>query len=130
MMAAAAELPRAVIEPYLRVQAVLATDKLAGVPDAAKALESAAASLGSDAMPLAVNAKKLAMAQSLADARAAFGDLSTALLDYAAKTKADVPAGIRVAFCPMNSKSWLQEESEIKNPYYGSQMLTCGTFKK
>ena len=33
-------------------------------------------------------------------------------------------------FCPManNGKgaNWLSKESEIKNPYYGSQMLSCG----
>lgn len=33
-------------------------------------------------------------------------------------------------FCPManNGKgaNWLSKESEVKNPYYGSQMLTCG----
>lgn len=130
MTAAAAELPTTLVEPYLRVQAALAADKLDGVADAGKAIEGAAVSLGTDAMPLASSAQKLSTAQSLADARAAFGDLSTSLLEYAAKTKADIPAGLRVAFCPMNSKSWLQKESAIKNPYYGSQMLTCGTFKK
>ena len=33
--------------------------------------------------------------------------------------------------CPMynNGKgaNWLSKESAIKNPYYGSQMLTCGS---
>lgn len=33
-------------------------------------------------------------------------------------------------FCPMANKgkgaNWLSKESGIKNPYYGSQMLTCG----
>ncbi len=130
LTAAAADLPATLVDPYLRVQAALATDTLAGVPEAAKAIESAASPFGIDALPLGSSAKKLSTASSLTDARAAFGDLSTALLEYAAKTKADVPAGIRVAFCPMNSKPWLQKESEIKNPYYGSQMLTCGTFKK
>lgn len=37
-------------------------------------------------------------------------------------------------FCPMadNGKgaSWLSETKEIKNPFYGSKMSTCGTIKK
>lgn len=36
-------------------------------------------------------------------------------------------------FCPMydNNKGamWLSETKEIKNPYYGSKMLTCGSVK-
>lgn len=37
-------------------------------------------------------------------------------------------------FCPManNNKGafWLSEIEEIKNPYYGAKMLSCGTVKK
>ncbi|SFD49392.1 Protein of unknown function [Chitinophaga sp. CF118] len=29
-------------------------------------------------------------------------------------------------YCPMKKAYWLSSESAIKNPYYGSQMLTCG----
>ena len=38
------------------------------------------------------------------------------------------------AHCPMynNGKgaNWLSSEKEIKNPYYGSQMLTCGSVEE
>jgi DNA-binding phage protein len=30
------------------------------------------------------------------------------------------------AYCPMKKANWLSSEKEIKNPYYGSTMLTCG----
>ena len=37
-------------------------------------------------------------------------------------------------FCPMANDGkgaiWISEIKEIKNPYYGSQMLTCGSVKK
>lgn len=37
-------------------------------------------------------------------------------------------------YCPMydegKSGYWLSETKEIKNPYFGSQMLTCGSVKK
>ncbi len=29
-------------------------------------------------------------------------------------------------YCPMKNATWLSETSDIKNPYYGKQMLTCG----
>jgi hypothetical protein len=29
-------------------------------------------------------------------------------------------------YCPMKKAYWLSTESEIRNPYYGSQMLSCG----
>lgn len=35
-------------------------------------------------------------------------------------------------FCPMyeGGSIWLSETKEIKNPYYGAQMLTCGKIKE
>jgi len=29
-------------------------------------------------------------------------------------------------YCPMKKATWLSETANIKNPYYGSKMLTCG----
>lgn len=29
-------------------------------------------------------------------------------------------------YCPMQEANWLSNSKEIKNPYYGSAMLTCG----
>jgi hypothetical protein len=29
-------------------------------------------------------------------------------------------------YCPMKDSNWLSKEETIKNPYYGSQMLSCG----
>jgi hypothetical protein len=26
-------------------------------------------------------------------------------------------------------KPWLQKDGELRNPYYGSRMLTCGSFR-
>lgn len=46
------------------------------------------------------------------------------------------PAGQKLYqdFCPMYNDGkgaiWLSETKEIKNPYYGSKMLTCGSVKK
>jgi len=37
---------------------------------------------------------------------------------------------IYVDFCPMKKVYWLSSEEAIKNPYYGSAMLTCGQVKQ
>lgn len=33
---------------------------------------------------------------------------------------------VHVIYCPMKKASWLSDSKTIKNPYYGSSMLTCG----
>jgi hypothetical protein len=35
-------------------------------------------------------------------------------------------APVYQAYCPMKKSYWLSAEKEIKNPYYGNAMLTCG----
>ena len=41
---------------------------------------------------------------------------------------------IYLEFCPManNDKGafWISADKEIKNPYYGKQMMTCGEVKR
>ena len=32
-------------------------------------------------------------------------------------------------YCPMKKAYWLSESNQIKNPYFGSKMLTCGEVK-
>ncbi|EJL67463.1 DUF3347 domain-containing protein [Chryseobacterium populi] len=34
-----------------------------------------------------------------------------------------------VQYCPMADGSWLSNEKQIVNPYYGSKMLSCGSVK-
>jgi hypothetical protein len=125
----AAELPKALVDPYLQVQAALAADTFDGVAAQAAAIGTAAAALGKDAEKLVEGARKLAAAKDIAAARTAFGEVSDALVAYADKTKSQLGPGVRVAYCPMVDKSWLQKDKEIRNPYYGSSMLTCGSFR-
>jgi len=33
-------------------------------------------------------------------------------------------------YCPMKKVYWVSNEKEIKNPYYGKKMLTCGSVKE
>ena len=57
-----------------------------------------------------------------------FTTLSKNLYELQKVSKSATP--VYYQFCPMANKgkgaNWLSLESGIKNPYYGSQMLTCG----
>jgi hypothetical protein len=61
-----------------------------------------------------------------------FAKLSLAMFEVMKAIKADYP--IYYDHCPMyndgKGADWLSKESGIKNPYYGSQMLTCGSTKE
>lgn len=126
----AADLPAALVDAYLSAQTALANDSVKELPASAKAIETGAAGLGAAAQPVVDGAKKLGSAKDLAAARTAFGELSDALVSYAEKSGSALPAGLHIAYCPMADKPWMQKGTDIKNPYYGSQMLTCGSIKK
>lgn len=128
-MAVAADLPSALVDPYLQVQVALSSDQFEGVIAQAQAIEKAATALGKDAEAIVAGAKKLAAAKDIAAARTAFGDVSSALQAYAEKTKSGFGAGVRLAYCPMANKPWLTRDKTIRNPYYGAAMLTCGSLK-
>lgn len=126
----AAELPVALVQPYLKAHELLSTDEFKGVAEAAKGVEAAAASLGKDAEAMVVSAKQMGAAKTIAEARTAFGALSVALEGYAEKTKSTLPKDLHIAYCPMEDKPWMQKGKEIKNPYYGASMIDCGSIKK
>ena len=88
-----------------------------------------AQSLGKPAEKILAGAAALQKAGKIADAREAFGRMSEALVAYLEAQKQNPGGGIRVAYCPMVRKPWLQKDGAIQNPYYGAQMLTCGSFR-
>lgn len=123
---AASDFVNDVVGNYLTIQAALVDDDLTPISAAAKALQQHAATLGADGVPLAEAAARTAAARTLEAARAAFGDLSAAIIGYADKSKQPV-AGKIVAYCPMAKKSWVQADGAIANPYYGKAMASCGS---
>ena len=75
------------------------------------------------------DASTLADAKDLATQRKAFSNLSNNISALAEKFKlSDKP--VYQQYCPMAKGYWLSNEKEIRNPYYGSGMLTCGSVKK
>jgi hypothetical protein len=120
---------QAVIDPYLKIGAALASDSIDGVTASAGEIATAASALGAAAFRIDTAAAQLTGAADLQDARAKFGVLSEAIDAYMTNQHLTSPEGVRVAFCPMVLKPWLQKDGDLRNPYYGSQMLTCGSFR-
>jgi hypothetical protein len=57
--------------------------------------------------------------------REQFANLSTNMIVLAKGTKLGAEP-IYETYCPMKKASWLSDNKTIKNPYYGSAMLSCG----
>ena len=79
--------------------------------------------------PTAEVAAKIASSGNLVDQRKGFTILSSDLI--ALMKSAEIEKGvIFVQHCPMANKGdggdWLSTEKEIRNPYYGKEMLECG----
>jgi copper chaperone CopZ len=77
---------------------------------------------------LSAQAKPIAETQDLAAQREHFMALSKNMYELLKVAKQATPTYYQ--FCPMandgKGANWLSKESTVKNPYYGSQMLTCG----
>lgn len=56
--------------------------------------------------------------------RATFNEVSTIM--WKLVKDSDKVSQSYYQYCPMKKAYWLSNEKDIKNPYYGSSMLTCG----
>jgi hypothetical protein len=123
------QMSRAVLDPYLKIEDALSQDSTEGVRQNAGEIATAATALGAPAMKIDTAAVQLAAAGELDEAREKFGTLSDAIDTYMKGFNLTAPEGVRVAYCPMAQKPWLQQGSLLANPYYGKAMPTCGEFR-
>lgn len=130
----------AMMAGYDAIQTALSSDTTTGVDTAGSAVAGAARVLESTATgpakaqygAIATEAASVASSASdLVKARQAFGELSKAVLSLLVANP-DLAKGRVVVECPMTStyKKWLQTDEKVRNPYYGSTMLECGTVSK
>ena len=101
---------------YVAAQEALAADDAAG---ARAALERLLATADDVTRPLVRAALSATDIETL---RQRFKPLSEFLAAL------DLPQGYARAYCPMydGGSNWVQLDGPVRNPYYGSQMLTCG----
>ena len=107
--------------------ALVASDSAVG-QKSAKALEKSLANY-EGCEPTAEIAAKIASANDLDVQRKNFTVLSADIIALFKST--EIESGtLYVQHCPMANKGdggdWLSKEKEIKNPYYGNEMLECG----
>ncbi|MBW3520553.1 DUF3347 domain-containing protein [Chryseobacterium sp. NKUCC03_KSP] len=74
---------------------------------------------------LGTDAKAISETQDVKKQRETFKSLSKNMYDLLKTSKLSTP--VYYQYCPMQDANWLSTESTIKNPYYGAQMLTCGS---
>ena len=81
---------------------------------------------------LTANTEKITTSKDVAKQRETFALLSKNMYELAKVSKQEIP--VYYQHCPMynNGKgaNWLSKEEAVKNPYYGSKMLTCGSVQE
>ena len=73
---------------------------------------------------LTADAKSISATTDLKKQRETFKSLSKNTYDLIKVSKSDEV--VYKQYCPMADADWLSKEKAVKNPYYGSSMLTCG----
>lgn len=119
---------QSVFDNYVRMQRLLADDKLDGVGSLAQRIAKAVRADHMQTLSLTVadQADNLAKATTIEAARQAFKPLSASLIDFA---RAQSVSQYREAYCPMAKAGWLQVEPSLANPYIGKEMRECGKFR-
>jgi len=78
-----------------------------------------------DRKVLLKDAAAISSTKDLKEQRVYLADFSEHMFALAKSVKLSTDP-IYKLWCPMKKANWLSKESAIKNPYYGSAMLTCG----
>ncbi|WP_134091340.1 DUF3347 domain-containing protein [Olivibacter sp. XZL3] len=117
---------------YLALQEALVDGQLTKAKEEALLVEEAGKSIeGAENLQRA--AAQVLSSESLESQRNAFSPLSEALISLV-KSNGVAVGEFYVAHCPMafNDKGarWLSASKDIKNPYFGDKMLTCGSLEE
>lgn len=78
---------------------------------------------------LAFDANHITKSKEISLQRNVFANLSSNLFKLAKVIKLTTEP-IYYDYCPMQKSYWLSDNAVIKNPYFGKQMLNCGTIKE
>ena len=119
---------QALFQQYAALSAALVNGKDREAAVAANALEAGARNMREG--EIAGTAAKIVRAEALVEKRVQFATLSKVMIDKI--KKAGLHSGtLYVDFCPMALDDkrgyWLSTGKEIRNPYFGDEMLACGS---
>jgi membrane fusion protein, copper/silver efflux system len=133
---------RKVLNKYLELKDALVSDNSALAGEKSKALEKSLNNLNLNSLnqeekkiwdsfqkEMAAAVKRISGADNIEAQREYFIELSTTTIGLV-KTFQLTGDGLYVQRCPMANSdrgaNWLSRTNEIRNPYFGSSMLTCG----
>ncbi|MFH6988181.1 DUF3347 domain-containing protein [Flavobacterium collinsii] len=135
-----------IVNNYLALKNALTKDDTKGAADAGKALHAAFNKVNPDLIDAKIKADYLDIADDAkehAEHIGANGGNIEHQREHFALLSKDINDVVKVFgtsktlyqdYCPMydggKGAIWVSETKEIKNPYYGSKMLTCGSMKK
>lgn len=113
---------------YIHLKKALVASQATEAKMAADKLE---ASLGdvSNSKVAKTEAAKVASATTLNEQRNAFATLSYEMVSLVKDGELSM-GEVFLDYCPMAKASWLSNEKEIRNPYFGDKMLKCGRVKE
>ena len=122
----------AVYQHYVHLTTALVNGDASEAKLASNAIEAGAKEVEGGAAMASI-AAKITGATDIESQRVAFSTLSNDFI--ALVKKSGLKSGeLYVDFCPMAMEDkgayWLSASKEIKNPYFGEKMLTCGEIKE
>jgi Protein of unknown function (DUF3347) len=113
------------------VKASINADELAKTFDAVDTTKMTAAQKtiwGKLEKLLRLDAKHIKDNKETEHQREHFAKLSNNMYALVFKFKANETEAY-LQYCPMKKASWLSDKKDVRNPYYGSKMLDCGSVK-
>jgi len=119
---------------YISVKSALASDDIKKTSMAAGEFLKTAKTVNSKMIAekqltsLKADATTIAQGKNIETQRKAFYNLSDVMIALAKENKLSDKT-VFVQYCPMAKGSWLSNEKQIVNPYYGKSMLDCGSVK-
>ena len=135
-----------IIDNYLKIKNALTKDDTNGTATAAKLLYKTFNSTNTNGLTVSQKKEYLDIADDAKEHTEHIGDNAGKIdhqREHFAILSKDINDLIKLLgsnqklyqdYCPMYNEGkgaiWISETKEIKNPYYGSQMLTCGSLKK
>jgi hypothetical protein len=122
----------AVYQHYVHLTTALINGDAAEAKIASNAIEAGIKDVPGGAS-IAANAARITTAGDIESQRAIYSTLSNDFI--ALVKKSGLSSGeLYVDFCPMalndNGAYWLSSNKDIRNPYFGDKMMTCGEVKE
>lgn len=123
-----------IYQNYLNIKNALVSDNADGASKYATEFVKSVESVNHNSIPKSIsenlkkNAKQIADGKNIDSQRTSFAKLSTDMSSLSTSYKLDDNI-VYVIYCPMKKANWLSSEEEVKNPFYGKSMLTCGSVK-